>query len=93
MLFRVSVEEEVREAGVIAKVQCRLGANQTRPPEQRLTFPINTGSRPALSPHLGSLRRVSSHNQTVFHNSVDTGRLLRQSLASLTPVGLLFPLR
>lgn len=58
MLFRVSVEEEVREAGVIAKVQCRLGANQTRPPEQRLTFPINTGSpaRSLSSPGLSQTR-------------------------------------
>lgn len=58
LLFRVSVEEEVREAGVIAKVQCRLGANQTRPPEQRLTFPINTGSpaRSLSSPGLSQTR-------------------------------------
>lgn len=48
------------------EVQCSLAANQTRPPEQRLTFPINAGSRLALSPHLGSLRRLAP-NQTVFH--------------------------
>lgn len=77
--------------GAGREVQCSLGANQTRPSEQRLTFPINTGSRLALSPHLGSRRRLAPRPDCLPY-SVDTGRLLRQSLASLTPVGLLFPL-
>lgn len=78
-LFGVSVEEEMWAAGVIAKVQRSLRANQARPPEQRLTFPINTLPAPGLSQTLSSQPDCLPH-------SVDTGRLLRQSLASLTPV-------
>lgn len=47
------------------ELQCSLGANQTHPPEQRLTFPINTDSwlalsSPGLSHMLSSQLRLSS---------------------------------
>lgn len=88
LLFSVSVEEEMWAAGVIAKVQCSLRANQTRPPEQHLTFPINTSSRLSLSPSSPGLSQTLSSQPDCLLHSVDTGRLLRQSLASLTPVRL-----
>lgn len=86
LLFGVPAEGEMWAAGVIAKVLWSLRANQTRPPPQLLTFPINTGSRLSLSLslHLASLRRLAPQPDCLPY-SVDTGRLLRQSLASLTP--------